>query len=103
MSFEKAIPPYSRDHLESIKIMVLSKTNTDTLCLDTRPDASVVPLWMRKATYRYNLWTGMYMLEPHERHTLNVFFSILAFFGSVYTYVFWKGFFDGFSTADDSN
>ena len=80
--------------------MVLSKTNTDALCLDTRPEASSIPLWIRKAFYRYNLWTGMYMLEPHERNALNVFFVTLAFMGSVYTYVFWKGFFDGFAAAD---
>lgn len=83
--------------------MVLSKTNTDTMCVDTRPDASKIPLWIRKATYRYNLWTGMYMLEPHERFALNVFVGTLAFFGSLYTYVFWKGFLDGFATADVAN
>ena len=80
--------------------MVLSKTNTDALCLDTRPGASIIPLWIRKAIYRYNLWTGMYMLEPCERQALNAFFGTLAFMGSLYTYVFLKGFLDGFAAAD---
>lgn len=73
--------------------MVLSKTNTDTLCLDT--DGRGV--FIQKALYRYNLWTGMYMLEPHERWALNILFSILATMGCLYTFVFWKGFLDGWN------
>mmetsp|Transcript_3968 Transcript_3968/g.4875 ORF Transcript_3968/g.4875 Transcript_3968/m.4875 type:complete len:85 (-) Transcript_3968:394-648(-) len=83
--------------------MTLSKTNTDTLCLDTRPEASSIPLWIRKAVYRYNLWTGMYMLEPHERHALNVLFGTLALMGCLYTYVFWKGFFDGYASVESES
>ena len=79
--------------------MVLSKTNTDTLCLDTNPSSFVGKrfLWFRKANYRYNLWTGLYMLEPHERWTLNLLFGILATMSCLYACVFWKGFYDGWS------
>jgi hypothetical protein len=40
------------------------------------------------------------MLEPHERNTLNVFFGTLAFMGSLYTYVFLKGFLDGVAASN---
>jgi len=69
--------------------MGLSKTNTDTLC----HDGSTI----RKAFYRYNLWTGMYMLEPHERLALNVLFTVLATMVLLYTFAFWKGFIDGWN------
>jgi len=75
--------------------MALSKTNTDTLCHD--PNSRFACL--RKAFYRYNLWTGMYMLEPHERWTLNILFGLLAVMGVLYTFIFWKGFTDGWKST----
>jgi len=71
--------------------MNLSKTNTDTLCHDEGSKAAPI----QKAFYRYNLITAMYMLEPSERWALNILFVILAALGFLYTYVFWKGFMDG--------
>jgi len=76
--------------------MVLTKTNTDTLCLDM--EARGISTGIQKALYRYNLWTGMYMLEPHERCALNMLFSMLATMGCFYAFVFWKGFFYGWNT-----
>eukprot|EP00979_Chaetoceros_neogracilis_P018086 scaffold10550_cov271-Chaetoceros_neogracile.AAC.65 len=71
--------------------MVLSKTNTDTLCLDQNSKGG----YIRKAVYRYNLWTGMYMLEPNERCALNFLFAILAGMCCLYTLAFWKGLLEG--------
>mmetsp|Transcript_2227 Transcript_2227/g.3012 ORF Transcript_2227/g.3012 Transcript_2227/m.3012 type:complete len:80 (-) Transcript_2227:54-293(-) len=79
--------------------MPLEKTNTDTVCLDTNPSASYVPLCIRKGIYRYNLWTGMYMLEPDERRPLNLFIGTLSFLGSLYAYVFVKGFVNGYAAV----
>ena len=76
--------------------MALSKTNTDTICLDTSSRFK----WLRKALYRYNLWTGMYMLEPHERWALNVLFGTLAVMGCLYAFVFWRGFIDGWQVQE---
>mmetsp|Transcript_6444 Transcript_6444/g.9431 ORF Transcript_6444/g.9431 Transcript_6444/m.9431 type:complete len:83 (-) Transcript_6444:348-596(-) len=76
--------------------MVLSKTNTDTLCLDSESRGASI----KKAIYRYNLWTGMYMLEPHERSAINVIFTVLGVMGCLYTYVFWKGVIDGWNALD---
>ena len=45
--------------------MALTKTNTDALCLLTVGNPIIVHL--RKLKYRYYLWTGLYMLETHEK------------------------------------
>jgi hypothetical protein len=39
------------------------------------------------------------MLEPHERWTLNILFSLLAVMGLLYTFIFWKGFVDGWNST----
>ena len=66
----------------------LTNTNTDMLC----SDGSFLGLWM----YRFNLWTGLYMLNPYER----IVFHLVGWFSLtvslLYVYVFWKGFFEGF-------
>jgi hypothetical protein len=50
--------------------MALSKTNTDELCYDSSPEKKNG--WVRLAVYRFNLWTGLYMLERHERYAFNL-------------------------------
>jgi hypothetical protein len=79
--------------------MVLSKTNTDSLCVDIESDGLLQrnTRWIRKAYYKYNLWTGLYMLEPHERWGLNLLFTILTTMGCLYTFMFWKGLLDGWA------
>lgn len=66
----------------------LTNTNTDMLC----SDGSLLGLWM----YRFNLWTGLYMMNPYER----IVFHLVGWFSLtvslVYVYVFWKGFAEGF-------
>jgi hypothetical protein len=68
----------------------LSNTNTDALCCERG--------FFNRALYRYNLWTGLYMLEQHER----IFFHIFGwlFLTSLFLYVgvFVNGFIDGFRT-----
>jgi hypothetical protein len=53
----------------------LSNTNTDALCCEEG--------FFSRALYRYNLWTGLYMLEQHER----IFFHIFGCFYSRYFYM----------------
>eukprot|EP00531_Pseudo-nitzschia_arenysensis_P003216 CAMPEP_0116120162 /NCGR_PEP_ID=MMETSP0329-20121206/3032_1 /TAXON_ID=697910 /ORGANISM="Pseudo-nitzschia arenysensis, Strain B593" /LENGTH=110 /DNA_ID=CAMNT_0003613921 /DNA_START=110 /DNA_END=442 /DNA_ORIENTATION=- len=66
----------------------LTNTNTDMLCTD----GSLLGLCM----YRFNLWTGLYMMNPYER----IVFHLVGWFSLtvslVYVYVFWKGFAEGF-------
>jgi len=66
----------------------LTNTNTDMLCCND----SILSKWM----YRFNLWTGLYMLNPYER----VVFHVIGWFSFtvslLYVYVFWKGFVEGF-------
>ena len=66
----------------------LSNTNTDALCCDEG--------FFSRALYRYNLWTGLYMLEQHER----IFFHIFGwlFLTSLFLYVgvFVNGIIHGF-------
>lgn len=78
--------------------MALSKTNTDAMCCD--PSTGPPPLrGIRKFFYRFNLWTGLYMLEFHER------FAILAVVGAfsaaafLYLWVFARGFWEGWNEA----
>mmetsp|Transcript_3139 Transcript_3139/g.6777 ORF Transcript_3139/g.6777 Transcript_3139/m.6777 type:complete len:98 (+) Transcript_3139:232-525(+) len=66
----------------------LTNTNTDRLC----HNGSIPSKWM----YRFNLWTGLYMLNPYER----IVFHLVGWFSFtvslLYVYVFWKGFVEGF-------
>ena len=61
--------------------MALTKTNTDNLCCPTATAAEsrnnnhhslhFIYYFAKKLKYRYYLWTGLYMLEPHERVALH--------------------------------
>ncbi|VEU44945.1 unnamed protein product [Pseudo-nitzschia multistriata] len=66
----------------------LTNTNTDKLC----QNGSVLSKWI----YRFNLWTGLYMLNPYERFVFHLvgWFSFTV--SLLYVYVFWKGFIEGF-------
>ena len=70
----------------------LTNTNTDTLCCGANE------FFWKKWLYRFNLWTGLYMLNPYERTVFHIvgWFSLTV--SLLYIYVFWKGFVDGFST-----
>lgn len=89
-ALETQAPPAS----ESEPVQVhegLTHTNTDKTCLDT---SKPLPIhWW----YRYNLWTGLYMLNPNERVGFNVFGFFLSACALLYLYVFITGFRDGFS------
>jgi len=37
------------------------------------------------------------MLERHERWSTNLLFGSIAIMGILYTYVFWRGFYDGWT------
>ena len=73
----------------------LTNTNTDMLC----SDGSLPSKWM----YRFNLWTGLYMLNPYER----IVFHLVGWFSLtvslLYVYVFWKGFAEGFQQTNNIN
>eukprot|EP00529_Nitzschia_sp_RCC80_P033806 CAMPEP_0113503626 /NCGR_PEP_ID=MMETSP0014_2-20120614/34264_1 /TAXON_ID=2857 /ORGANISM="Nitzschia sp." /LENGTH=213 /DNA_ID=CAMNT_0000398645 /DNA_START=52 /DNA_END=693 /DNA_ORIENTATION=+ /assembly_acc=CAM_ASM_000159 len=75
----------------------LSNTNTDTLCTDH--DSSFFQKWI----YRFNLWTGLYMLNPYERLAFHVvgWFSLTV--SLLYFYVFWSGFIQGIRTGGSTD
>jgi hypothetical protein len=66
----------------------LSNTNTDALCCEDG--------FFSRALYRYNLWTGLYMLEQHERIFFHIFGWMFLFSLFLYIGVFAHGFIDGF-------
>jgi len=74
--------------------MAMSKTNTDDLCFDTT-NSSRIPAWIRLAQYRYNLWTGLYMLESHERYAFNLVAGTFVIAATVYFGSFVAGFTNG--------
>merc|ERR1712032_213150 len=67
----------------------LTNTNTDLLCCD-----ETSPI-LNKTLYRFNLWTGLYMLNDREKivYHLLIWFIIILFL--VYVYVFLSGFKQG--------
>jgi hypothetical protein len=66
-----------------------TNTNTDVLCCDD--DAG----FLTRAMYRYNLWTGLYMLEQDERIFFHLFGWVFLFSLFLYLGVFFHGFIDG--------
>eukprot|EP00565_Helicotheca_tamesis_P001910 CAMPEP_0185727462 /NCGR_PEP_ID=MMETSP1171-20130828/3145_1 /TAXON_ID=374046 /ORGANISM="Helicotheca tamensis, Strain CCMP826" /LENGTH=94 /DNA_ID=CAMNT_0028396039 /DNA_START=141 /DNA_END=425 /DNA_ORIENTATION=- len=92
--------------------MVLSKTNTDAMCCPTPPptgEASKRSDWKHfadKCIYRYNLWTGLYMLEPHERlvfHALMALFvCCVCLYWGVFVRAFWVGWRDAGEEHDQT-
>mmetsp|Transcript_5049 Transcript_5049/g.7110 ORF Transcript_5049/g.7110 Transcript_5049/m.7110 type:complete len:84 (-) Transcript_5049:261-512(-) len=75
--------------------MALSKTNTDSLCCDTTSNIFLVR-WIELMVYRFNLWTGLYMLERHERFMINLIVFICIGASCMYLGVLSQGFYDGF-------
>lgn len=74
--------------------MALTKTNTDSLCPPTKGGNPII-LWLQKMKYRYYLWTGLYMLETHERLAFHVVVLPIAVAFCLYAAVFVRGFFSG--------
>jgi hypothetical protein len=72
-----------------LKRHTLTNTNTDLQCCDKNAS------FLQKNLYRFNLWTGLYMLNPYERTTFHVlgWISMIAFL--LYGAVFLNGFMDG--------
>ena len=97
----------------SSKSSLLTKSTTDTTDATTSTNnASISPKETTTTTtnkevkhtifetiqlnlYRYNLWTGLYMLEPKERIAINALFGFLFFIWFWYTNMFLRGFLDG--------
>mmetsp|Transcript_15655 Transcript_15655/g.24356 ORF Transcript_15655/g.24356 Transcript_15655/m.24356 type:complete len:84 (+) Transcript_15655:132-383(+) len=80
--------------------MALSKTNTDSLCCDTT-SKNVFVRWMELAVYRFNLWTGLYMLERHERFLINCLVLLCVGASCLYLGVLSLGFYNGFMGFED--
>lgn len=70
----------------------LTNLNTDQLCCDD----GIVSKWI----YRFNLWTGLYMLNPYERLAVHAvgWFTLLVSLS--YFSVFWSGFQEGIRQAN---
>ena len=77
--------------------MALSKTNTDALCLDTSQKGFLA--FVRKCIYRYNLWTGLYMLERHERYAFHAVVGTFLVAVLVYCGVFTAGIVQGMTKS----
>jgi hypothetical protein len=67
--------------------------NSDAYCFNGQP--SWVPSFINKLLYRFRLYNGYYMLEPHERNMVTAV-SLLVLLGcGMYCTSFWSGFRDG--------
>eukprot|EP00934_Nitzschia_sp_Nitz4_P000828 Nitzschia sp. Nitz4//scaffold84_size84139//45414//45746//NITZ4_005200-RA/size84139-processed-gene-0.99-mRNA-1//-1//CDS//3329559039//828//frame0 len=77
------------------KRRALTNTNTDVMCSSSD---GIFSKWV----YRFNLWTGLYMLNPYERFVLYLLggFTLLA--SLTYFVVFWRGFTAGVMQASES-
>ena len=85
-------PPTSSEE-KSVQVHVgLTHTNTDKTCLDTNKPRPF--RWF----YQYNLWTGLYMLNPSEQNGLHLLGMVLAICTILYLFVFINGFRDGFNS-----
>ena len=73
----------------------LTNTNTDYQCCDTSGSGNALVTFVRKAIYRMNLWTGLYMLNQNERAAFHILGWVVLFSFCSYCYAFWKGFIDG--------
>lgn len=73
--------------------MGFSRANTDDLCFDKEKKGGK----LRKGVYWYNLWTGLYMLDPREKLVINVVITILVAMSCLYTVAFWKGVVEGWN------
>ena len=68
----------------------LTNTNTDSTCLDTQKPR------IFRYFYQYNLWTGLYMLNPNEQAGFHFFGWLFTICVILYMYSFLRGFLDGF-------
>jgi hypothetical protein len=67
--------------------------NSDAYCFNGQ--SSWVPSFINKLLYRFRLYNGYYMLEPHERNMVTAV-SLLVLLGcGMYCTSFWSGFRDG--------
>jgi len=89
--------PSELPHLRQPK-MALTKTNTDALCPPTKGNSTII-LWLQKAKYRYYLWTGLYMLETHERTVFHIVVGPIVVAFCLYAAIFVRGFVCGWNDA----
>lgn len=78
--------------------MALTKTNTDVLCPPTKGHPIII--WLKKMKYRYYLWTGLYMLETHERLAFHIVVGPIVVAFCLYAAVFVRGFVSGWNDAN---
>ncbi len=90
---------YSITFQRLIPKMALSKNNTDALCLDTSDKNTTIggkiAAFLRKCMYRYNLWTGLYMLERHEQYLFNAIVWTFLCAVLIYCWIFLAGIVQG--------
>ncbi len=90
--------------------MALTKTNTDNLCCPTNATAAEsrnnnnrhpLPFYYftKKLKYRYYLWTGLYMLEPHERVALHFVVGPIILALILYVGIFINGIREGWRSS----
>jgi hypothetical protein len=74
----------------------LTNTNTDDLCVSDHGRFRLLRTWM----YRFNLWTGLYMLNPYERMVYHIVGWFILIVSLAYFSVFGSGFRDGLKQAN---
>lgn len=77
--------------------MALTKTNTDALCPLTVGNPVLV--YLRKLKYHYYLWTGLYMLETHEKIAFHFVVGPIVAAFCLYVGVFGRGALEGWKAA----
>mmetsp|Transcript_135396 Transcript_135396/g.201357 ORF Transcript_135396/g.201357 Transcript_135396/m.201357 type:complete len:94 (+) Transcript_135396:170-451(+) len=70
----------------------LTNTNTDILCKND----SLLSKWL----YRFNLWTGLYMLNPYEQMVFHFLCWFSVTVSLAYVGVFASGFLEGLRKAN---
>ena len=78
--------------------MALTKTNTDALCPPTKGHNALI-IYLQKIKYHYYLWTGLYMLETHERIAFHFVVGPVMLAFCIYCGVFCGGVLDGWKDA----
>ena len=86
--------------MKGTRVYTKHKCNTDALCYEDGPKQLSIIKKIKLWQYRYNLWTGMYILDAPERFVVNVILgSVLGTLGYA-SISFWVGFVSGVMSGE---
>lgn len=78
-------------------------TNTDNLCFDTSKESNRTIRSIRLFIYRYYMWTGLVVMERHERVIFHTIVLIVIFASFFYSKAFLQGFIDGWTSLGEAS